>query len=155
MPPWQPVVLMNELQYVRYVDKDAEGDDAFTRHAFNVSSSNRIASNRPLPDTRHSRYRTGHCTRPVSLSLFTLHAQHTTYRSWCYRCRHLDWSALPLQTTSVIVAFHNEARSALLRTVVRRVSVSVCQCADRQGSQTRVGQQLFVLCVTPSTNVVP
>lgn len=70
MPHWQPIVLMNELQYVQYVGTDAEDDDAFTRHAFNVSSSNVIASSRPLPDTRHSRYRTGHC-RPVSLYTHT------------------------------------------------------------------------------------
>lgn len=149
MPPWQPVVLMNELQYVQYVGRDAEGDDAFTRHAFNVSSSNRIASNRPLPDTRHSRYRTGHC-RPVSL--FTLHAQHTTFRSRCYRCRLLDWSALPLQTTSVIVAFHNEARSALLRTVVRRVSVCLCVSVCRSPRVTDPSRSAVVCFVCYTVN---
>jgi hypothetical protein len=46
---------MNELQYVQYVGTEADGDDAFTRHAFNVSSSNTIPSDRRLPDTRHSR----------------------------------------------------------------------------------------------------
>jgi hypothetical protein len=46
---------MNDLQYVQYVGADAEDDDAFTRHAFNVSSSNTIPSYRRLPDSRHSR----------------------------------------------------------------------------------------------------
>jgi len=41
------------------------------------------------------------------------------HTSRCYRCRDLDYSVTPLHTASVIVAFHNEARSALLRTVVR------------------------------------
>lgn len=55
VPHWQPVALTNELQYVQYFGQEHEGDDAFMRHAFNVSRSNMIPSDRPLPDTRHSR----------------------------------------------------------------------------------------------------
>ncbi|XP_023710345.1 polypeptide N-acetylgalactosaminyltransferase 2 isoform X2 [Cryptotermes secundus] len=84
-PRWEPVVLMNELQYVG-TERD---EDAFVRHAFNLSSSNLLPSDRALPDTRHTR-----CHDPS------------------------NYGELPLETTSVIVAFHNEARSALLRTVI-------------------------------------
>jgi hypothetical protein len=31
----------------------------------------------------------------------------------------MEYGVVPLKTASVIIAFHNEARSALLRTVVR------------------------------------
>ena len=47
-----------------------------------------MASNRDIPDTRHG------------------------------NCRSIDWKAESLPKTSVIITFHNEARSALLRTVV-------------------------------------
>ncbi|KDR14208.1 polypeptide N-acetylgalactosaminyltransferase 2-like [Zootermopsis nevadensis] len=86
VPPWAPVILVNELQYVGTAPEDDE--DVFARHAFNLRSSNELPSDRSLPDTRHA------------------------------RCRDVEYGAAPLQTTSVVVAFHNEDRSALLRTVV-------------------------------------
>ncbi|ELU10645.1 hypothetical protein CAPTEDRAFT_228331 [Capitella teleta] len=62
-------------------------DDAYQRHKFNQASSDRLRSNRDIPDSRHS------------------------------RCSALRWRK-NLPKTSVIITFHNEARSTLLRTVV-------------------------------------
>jgi hypothetical protein len=52
-------------------------------------ASDKLGSNRPVPDTR-------------SLS-----------------CRQKDYEGTRLPPTSVIITFHNEARSTLLRTIVR------------------------------------
>ena len=64
------------------------GGDAYAANKFNQVESDKLASNRPIPDTRHG------------------------------NCRSVDWKAATLPKTSVIITFHNEARSALLRTVV-------------------------------------
>jgi len=67
------------------------GEDAYARNKFNQAASDKIASNRDVPDTRSS------------------------------SCKALDWSSEVYQTyppTSVIITFHNEARSTLLRTIV-------------------------------------
>jgi len=73
-----------------YIAKTLVGDggDAYAANKFNQIESDKLASNRPIPDTRHG------------------------------NCRHVDWKAASLPKTSVIITFHNEARSALLRTVV-------------------------------------
>lgn len=65
-----------------------EGGDAYAANKFNQVESDKLASNRPIPDTRHG------------------------------NCRNVDWKPDQLKKTSVIITFHNEARSALLRTVV-------------------------------------
>ncbi|CAH1261913.1 GALNT14 [Branchiostoma lanceolatum] len=61
--------------------------DSYKRHAFNLAESDKISSNRLVPDTRN------------------------------YRCSALEYDASSLPPTSVIITFHNEARSALLRTI--------------------------------------
>ncbi|XP_054265326.1 polypeptide N-acetylgalactosaminyltransferase 2 [Macrosteles quadrilineatus] len=63
------------------------GEDPYNRNKFNQAASDRLASNRDIPDTRN----------PV-----------------CTKKKFRD----DLPATSVIITFHNEARSTLLRTVV-------------------------------------
>ena len=66
------------------------GEDAYNRNKFNQAASDKIVSNREVPDTRDG------------------------------TCRRKDWhDGADLPQTSVIITFHNEARSTLLRTVVR------------------------------------
>ena len=74
-----------------YIEAKAvkEGEDAYARNKFNQLASDGIASNRHIPDTR-----SGQC-----------------------KARH--WKSKELPPTSVIITFHNEARSTLLRTIVR------------------------------------
>ncbi|XP_019640897.1 PREDICTED: polypeptide N-acetylgalactosaminyltransferase 16-like [Branchiostoma belcheri] len=64
-----------------------DSKDSYKRHAFNLAESDKISSNRPVPDTRN------------------------------YRCSALEYDTSSLPQTSVIITFHNEARSALLRTI--------------------------------------
>jgi hypothetical protein len=47
-------VLTDELQYVGTHEVDVE---PFARHAFNLRTSNKLPSDRALPDTRHIRYK--------------------------------------------------------------------------------------------------
>jgi len=61
--------------------------DPMKQHAFNEKVSNMQASDRDVPDTRHA------------------------------SCKNVKYDEATLPTTSVIVCFHNEARSTLLRTV--------------------------------------
>lgn len=63
------------------------GEDAYGKNRFNQAESDKLASNRDVPDTRH------------------------------YKCQEVKWRD-DLPPTSVIITFHNEARSTLLRTLV-------------------------------------
>lgn len=59
----------------------------YQRHYFNLELSDRIGVDRALPDTRHA------------------------------NCKTRDFLTSPGRTTSVIITFHNEATSTLLRTI--------------------------------------
>ena len=76
-----------------YIDakKVLEGEDAYSRNKFNQAESDKLASNRVIPDTRSA------------------------------QCKARQWPHEDLPETSVIITFHNEARSTLLRTIVRYV----------------------------------
>ncbi|XP_071796164.1 polypeptide N-acetylgalactosaminyltransferase 16-like isoform X2 [Asterias amurensis] len=62
-------------------------DDYYKRHAFNEARSNSIPIDRDIPDTRN------------------------------FKCQSIDYSKETLPPTSIIITFHNEARSTLLRTI--------------------------------------
>eukprot|EP00062_Callorhinchus_milii_P008673 gi/632951639/ref/XP_007891411.1/ PREDICTED: polypeptide N-acetylgalactosaminyltransferase 16 isoform X2 [Callorhinchus milii] len=62
------------------------GADPYGNHAFNQQESDKLASDRPIRDTRH------------------------------YRCASVQYNK-DFLSTSIIITFHNEARSTLLRTV--------------------------------------
>jgi len=70
------------------------GEDPYKRNKFNQKESDKLSPSRSVPDTRHH-----HCLKEV-----------------------YDVTSLP--QTSVIITFHNEARSALLRTIVSVLSRS-------------------------------
>ncbi|XP_018025197.1 polypeptide N-acetylgalactosaminyltransferase 2 [Hyalella azteca] len=78
---------LDEKAYIRAATVKP-GADAYSRNKFNQAESDRLASNRAIPDTRNA------------------------------MCRSITWDHLSLPATSVIITFHNEARSTLLRTVV-------------------------------------
>lgn len=80
----------DEKAYVG-ASKVAPAADPYQRHKFNQQESDALPSNRAVPDTRHPR-----CAAMGQLG---------------------ENEQLP--PTSVVITFHNEARSALLRTVVR------------------------------------
>lgn len=85
-------VKLNTLIYdCSYIAKRPPGRDPFAAHKFNQMASDDTLIGRSLPDTRHQ-----DC---VSLQS--------------------SYNASTLPQTSVIITFHNEARSALLRTVSR------------------------------------
>ncbi|XP_050083997.1 polypeptide N-acetylgalactosaminyltransferase 16-like [Anopheles aquasalis] len=62
--------------------------EPFERHHFNLTASDRIGIERTVPDTRHR------------------------------NCQEHSYLTTPGHTTSVIITFHNEATSTLLRTIV-------------------------------------
>ncbi|XP_050732839.1 polypeptide N-acetylgalactosaminyltransferase 2-like isoform X2 [Eriocheir sinensis] len=81
-----PSLFLDEEAYIAAATL-APGKDAYSRNKFNQAESDKLASNRAIPDTRH------------------------------FTCRKKQWRT-DLPPTSVIITFHNEARSTLLRTVV-------------------------------------
>nr|XP_053643687.1 polypeptide N-acetylgalactosaminyltransferase 2-like [Cherax quadricarinatus] len=81
-----PSLFLDEEAYIAAATL-APSADAYSRNKFNQAESDKLASNRAVPDTRH------------------------------FTCRKKKWR-VDLPQTSVIITFHNEARSTLLRTVV-------------------------------------
>ncbi|XP_015903694.1 polypeptide N-acetylgalactosaminyltransferase 2-like [Parasteatoda tepidariorum] len=84
--------LQIEWQYFeekKYVSETilAPGENYYSRNKFNQAASDKLPSNRDIPDTRHDK-----CSS---------------------KTKRKD-----LPSTSVIITFHNEARSTLLRTIV-------------------------------------
>ncbi|GAB5578379.1 polypeptide N-acetylgalactosaminyltransferase 2 isoform X1 [Prionailurus iriomotensis] len=71
------------------------GQDPYARNKFNQVESDKLRMDRAIPDTRHDQ------PAPPADS----------------RCQRKQWR-VDLPATSVVITFHNEARSALLRTVV-------------------------------------
>ncbi|XP_055616427.1 polypeptide N-acetylgalactosaminyltransferase 2-like [Toxorhynchites rutilus septentrionalis] len=63
------------------------GSSVYQRHYFDLDRSDRIGVDRTLPDTRHA------------------------------KCKSREFQVSPERSTSVIITFHNEATSALLRTI--------------------------------------
>uniref|UniRef100_A0A182NCS3 Polypeptide N-acetylgalactosaminyltransferase n=1 Tax=Anopheles dirus TaxID=7168 RepID=A0A182NCS3_9DIPT len=68
-------------------DTTAAAAAPFEQHHFNRTVSDRLGIDRPIPDTRHP------------------------------NCQQRTYLTTPGRTTSVIITFHNEATSALLRTI--------------------------------------
>lgn len=83
------------------------GEDPYIRNRFNQQASDLLPSNRDIPDTRNPMW----VTRLSSVSHFVY-----SYR-FSQRCKRKKYTKV-LPATSVIITFHNEARSTLLRTIV-------------------------------------
>lgn len=88
IPQKQPNIRLDfdEHAYIMADSRNNDGDP-YQQHAFNQMASNKLRSNRSIPDSRH----------PL--------------------CKTAMYDE-ELPQTSVIITFHNEARSTLLRTVI-------------------------------------
>ncbi|XP_055340751.1 polypeptide N-acetylgalactosaminyltransferase 2-like [Paramacrobiotus metropolitanus] len=79
-----------EFDVAAYLAKTAVkvGEDGYIKNKFNQIESDKVSMERSVPDTRQP------------------------------QCRSVEWSSKNLPATSVVITFHNEARSTLLRTVI-------------------------------------
>ncbi|OTF78445.1 Polypeptide N-acetylgalactosaminyltransferase 2-like protein, partial [Euroglyphus maynei] len=82
--------LGNEFNIVKYLMKKAIGPnmDPYIKNKFNQKASDSLPSDRSIIDTRH------------------------------YQCKQKHYNIDELPSTSIIITYHNEARSTLLRTIV-------------------------------------
>lgn len=87
-----PLSGMDAVGYLAGGQTRDREQDPYAQHAFNVRVANSLPADRALPDTRHP------------------------------RCREVKYDVDQLSTVSVVVTFHNEARSTLLRTLVSILS---------------------------------
>ncbi|CAH3193059.1 unnamed protein product [Porites evermanni] len=76
------------------VTRVKKGGDVYASNAYNQEASDKAAFNRDVPDVRAS------------------------------ECQQQTWKTDNLPTTSIIICFHNEGRSALLRTVISSLNRS-------------------------------
>ncbi|CAB4065435.1 GALNT [Lepeophtheirus salmonis] len=80
-----------------------QGEDPYSRNKFNQAASDKLPSNRDIPDTRAA------------------------------LCRNKDWKeeVKGYSPTSIIITFHNEARSTLLRTISSVLNRMIIRMMDK------------------------
>ncbi|CAI4225303.1 unnamed protein product [Auanema sp. JU1783] len=90
LPKPEPILPWHEFDSDSYVRKGAweEGEDKYAKNKFNQAASDAEKIDRPIMDSRER------------------------------NCKNLEYPEWSLEPTSIIITYHNEARSTLLRTVV-------------------------------------
>lgn len=97
------------FDYAKYISSKSPSDqndpDGFNKHQFNQRISDSLDPNRDIPDTRHKSCK--------SLPIYH-HQEPSPFKLSSSSSSPSTNNLLP---TSVIITFHNEARSTLLRTI--------------------------------------